>query len=82
MENSKKIIIFIIFLLTVTSCKYLKKENLTDCFNCENLKDSIIFRDNKTNDFYIRIKSVDLHPSLINKLIANNYYSYYKFLFV
>ena len=80
MENSKIILLIVIILLF--SCKQKHNRNLKDCVKCIELKDSLLFIDKNSGDIYVKIKSVDLHPSLTEKLKANNYYSYYNCVYL
>jgi hypothetical protein len=83
MENSKKVILIIIILSLFLSCKHKITENLLECKDCESIKkDSLLFIDKKNNVLFIRVKSVYLNPSLLKKIKANNYRSYYKYVYL
>ncbi|WP_188617513.1 hypothetical protein, partial [Cloacibacterium rupense] len=73
MENSKKLILFSLILFTFISCH----KNLKECQECKTDKDSLIFVDRETKEVYIRLKAIEYHPKLEEKLKANNYYSFY-----
>ncbi|MDI9309512.1 MAG: hypothetical protein QM535_04805, partial [Limnohabitans sp.] len=75
MENSKRVILFLIILMSISCNKSLKK-----CQDCETTKDSLVFYDN--NNVYIRIKAIYMHPKLEKELKANNYYEYYNRVFI
>lgn len=72
MENSKKLILFVIC-FAIFSCQ----KSLKNCENCETNKDSLIFVDKKTKEIYVRLKAVELHPKLEKELKANRYNVFY-----